>query len=76
MTINHLPHKCKQGIPILNLVRAEKLIFIVQSSRAQILKQATDYISMMSRKNAAHQYDIDELKHQNSSLESQGMYHA
>ncbi|XP_075221617.1 MYC associated factor X isoform X2 [Lycorma delicatula] len=41
------------------------------ASRAQILKKAADYIQFMRRKNSAHQQDIDDLKRQNSLLESQ-----
>ena len=48
---------------------------IFQASRAQILKQATDYITFMSKKNGAHQSDIDDLKKQNNLLEQQGMIH-
>lgn len=40
-------------------------------SRALILKKAADYIQFMRRKNSAHQQDIDDLKRQNSLLESQ-----
>lgn len=43
-----------------------------QASRAQILKQATDYIQFMSKKNNTHQYDIEDLKRQNIILEQQG----
>jgi len=42
-----------------------------QSSRAQILKKAAEYISFMRRKNTAHQHDIEDLKRQNHMLESQ-----
>ncbi|XP_039282364.1 protein max isoform X2 [Nilaparvata lugens] len=41
------------------------------ASRAQILKKAADYIQFMRRKNSAHQQDIDDLRRQNSLLESQ-----
>ncbi|XP_043501039.1 protein max-like isoform X1 [Polistes fuscatus] len=41
------------------------------ASRAQILKKAADYIQFMRRKNSAHQQDIDDLKRQNSLLETQ-----
>ncbi|XP_018913318.1 protein max isoform X6 [Bemisia tabaci] len=44
------------------------------ASRAQILKKAADYIQFMRRKNSAHQQDIDDLKRQNSLLESQKQY--
>jgi len=42
-----------------------------KSSRAQILKKAADYIQFMRRKNSSHQHDIEDLKRQNSVLESQ-----
>ncbi|XP_044011792.1 protein max-like isoform X2 [Aphidius gifuensis] len=41
------------------------------ASRAQILKKAADHIQQMRRKNSCHQKDIDDLKRQNSLLESQ-----
>ncbi|XP_066592810.1 protein max-like [Prorops nasuta] len=41
------------------------------ASRAQILKKAAEYIQFMRRKNMSHQQDIDDLKRQNSLLESQ-----
>lgn len=42
-----------------------------KASRAQILKKAAEYIQFMRRKNNSHQQDIDDLKRQNSLLESQ-----
>jgi Max protein len=42
-----------------------------KSSRAQILKKASDYITFMRRKNQNHQQDIEDLKRQNSHLEKQ-----
>jgi Max protein len=42
-----------------------------KSSRAQILKKASDYITFMRRKNQAHQQDIEDLKRQNTHLEKQ-----
>ncbi|CAH1790770.1 unnamed protein product [Owenia fusiformis] len=42
-----------------------------KASRAQILKQASDYIQFMTRKNTTHQQDIDDLRRQNSILENQ-----
>jgi len=42
-----------------------------KSSRAQILKKASDYISFMRKKNASHQREIEELKSQNGHLEAQ-----
>jgi hypothetical protein len=47
---------------------------IFQVSRALILKKAADYIQFMRRKNSAHQQDIDDLKRQNSLLESQSKF--
>ncbi|XP_076683686.1 MYC associated factor X isoform X2 [Andrena cerasifolii] len=41
------------------------------ASRAQILKKAAEYIQFMRRKNSSHQQDIDDLRRQNSLLESQ-----
>ena len=41
------------------------------SSRAQILKKATEYIQFIRRKNSTHQEDIEDLKRQNSLLEQQ-----
>ncbi|XP_023935899.1 protein max isoform X2 [Bicyclus anynana] len=41
------------------------------ASRAQILKKAAEYIQFMRRKNNAHQQDIDDLKRQNTILETQ-----
>jgi hypothetical protein len=46
-------------------------LIMFQVSRALILKKAADYIQFMRRKNSAHQQDIDDLKRQNSLLESQ-----
>lgn len=45
-----------------------------QVSRALILKKAADYIQFMRRKNSTHQQDIDDLKRQNSLLESQSEF--
>lgn len=42
-----------------------------QASRAQILKKAAEYIQFMRRKNNSHQQDIDDLKRQNTLLETQ-----
>ncbi|XP_038206956.1 protein max isoform X1 [Zerene cesonia] len=42
-----------------------------QASRAQILKKAAEYIQFMRRKNNSHQQDIEDLKRQNSLLETQ-----
>merc|ERR1711963_932090 len=42
-----------------------------KSSRAQILKKASEYIQYMRRKNSVNQTDLDDLKRQNSHLEAQ-----
>lgn len=53
----------RDSVPVL---QGEKV-----ASRAQILKKAAEYIQFMRRKNSSHQQDIDDLKRQNSLLESQ-----
>ncbi|XP_072158017.1 protein max isoform X3 [Bemisia tabaci] len=58
----------RDSVPAL---QGEKVGSALQASRAQILKKAADYIQFMRRKNSAHQQDIDDLKRQNSLLESQ-----
>jgi len=42
-----------------------------KTSRAQVLKKTGDYISSMQQKIAKHQSEINELKNQNTELESQ-----
>ncbi|KAA0185464.1 hypothetical protein HAZT_HAZT010202 [Hyalella azteca] len=42
-----------------------------KSSRAQILKKASDYIDFMRKKISAHQADIEDLQRQNELLEAQ-----
>jgi len=42
-----------------------------KASRAQILKQATDYIQFMTKKNGSIQKDIDSMKRQNQVLKQQ-----
>merc|ERR1712110_799102 len=42
-----------------------------KSSRAQILKKASEYIQYMRRKNSVNQTDLDDLKRQNAHLEAQ-----
>lgn len=42
-----------------------------QTSRAQILKAATDYIKLMRNRNIDFQHDIDSLKKQNNDIENQ-----
>lgn len=42
-----------------------------KSSRAQILKKASDYIDFMRKKIASHQADIEDLQKQNELLEAQ-----
>lgn len=63
---------------VINLCSCTLEVFIfiifVQASRAQILKKAADYIEYMRKKHSAHQQDIDDLKKQNSLLESQSKY--
>lgn len=44
-----------------------------QASRAQILKKAADYITLMKRKNHSHQQDNDDLRKQNTQLDAQSM---
>ncbi|CAH0391497.1 unnamed protein product [Bemisia tabaci] len=61
----------RDSVPAL---QGEKVGSALQASRAQILKKAADYIQFMRRKNSAHQQDIDDLKRQNSLLESQKQY--
>jgi hypothetical protein len=56
-------------------------LFSSQVSRAQVLKQASEYIHFMSKKNGAIQQDIEDIKRQNSALENQSkntchIYHA
>ena len=55
-------HGLRDSIPSL---QGEK------ASRAQILKQATEYIEFMSKKNGSIAQDIDDLKRQNSVLDQQ-----
>lgn len=42
-----------------------------KSSRAQILKKASEYIQYMRRKNSINQSDLEDLKKQNNHLEAQ-----
>lgn len=58
----------RDSIPSL---QGEKVVGVLQASRAQILKKAADYIQMMRKKNSIHQQDIDDLKRQNQLLETQ-----
>jgi len=55
----------KDAIPALQSRQGEK------SSRAQILKKASEYIAFMRRKNSSHSSDIEDLKRQNQHLENQ-----
>lgn len=57
-------HSLRDSVPSL---LGEK----VKASRAQILKQATDYITFMSKKNHSHQSDIEDIRKQNNVLEQQ-----
>ena len=43
----------------------------VKTSRAQILKAATDYIKTMKTRNTVYQNDIDSIKKQNLEIEIQ-----
>lgn len=52
-------------------LRAIFFVLPLQASRAQILKKAAEYIQFMRKKNNSHQQDIEDLKRQNSLLESQ-----
>ena len=45
----------------------------IKTSRAQILKAATEYIRFMRSKNTDYQKDIDVLKKQNTDIESQSI---
>ena len=49
----------------------ENLLINIKTSRAQILKAATEYIRFMRSKNTDYQKDIDVLKKQNTDIESQ-----
>lgn len=42
-----------------------------KTSRAMILKKASDYIQYMKKKNSSHQQDIEDLKRQNQILDQQ-----
>merc|ERR1712212_641708 len=42
-----------------------------KTSRAQILKKASEYIAFMRKKNSTHANDIEDLKRQNQHLENQ-----
>jgi len=57
-------HGLRDSVPALNGEKGS-------ASRAQILKQATDYIQFMTKKNGSHQTDIDSLRRQNNILETQ-----
>lgn len=48
------------------------LVFVWKASRAQILKQATDYIQQMTSKNVSVQKDIENIRKQNHYLRQQG----
>ena len=45
---------------------------MLQTSRAQVLKHATEYIQFMNKKNGSIQKDIDSMKRQNQYLKQQG----
>lgn len=46
-----------------------------QASRAQILKNATEYITTMKGKSNRHKNAIDELRNENKDLEDQSKQH-
>jgi len=47
-------------------------VISVQTSRAHILKHATEYIQFMNKKNGSIQKDIESMKRQNHHLRQQG----
>lgn len=57
-------HNLRDVIPV---IRKEK----VKPSRAQILKSATDYIQLMTKKNSSILKDIDSMKKSNTFLRQQ-----
>lgn len=57
-------HTLRDAIPN---IKGEK----VSTSRAQILKAATDYIKTMKNRNTVYQNDIDLIKKQNMEIETQ-----
>lgn len=57
-------HTLRDAIPN---IKGEK----VSTSRAQILKAATDYIKTMKNRNTVYQNDIDLIKKQNQDIENQ-----
>jgi len=57
-------HTLRDAIPN---IKGEK----VSTSRAQILKAATDYIKTMKNRNTVYQNDIDLIKKQNMEIEAQ-----
>jgi len=57
-------HTLRDAIPN---IKGEK----VSTSRAQILKAATDYIKTMKNRNTIYQNDIDQIKKQNMEIEAQ-----
>lgn len=59
-------HTLRDAIPN---IKGEKIN--IKTSRAQILKAATEYIRFMRSKNTDYQKDIDVLKKQNTDIESQ-----
>ena len=56
------------------LASSPQYALVFQASRAQILKQATEYIQFMGKKNGSISQDIDDLKRQNSILDQQGKH--
>ena len=59
---------------LLTLVWSNYLLQGDKSSRAQILKKASEYIAFMRRKNGSHATDIEDLRRQNAHLENQVCY--
>lgn len=62
-------HTLRDAIP--NIKGEKAGVFISKTSRAQILKAATDYIKIMRTRNSECQHDIDSLKKQNNDIEIQ-----
>ena len=58
-------------LKLLTSFKCLGFVTIHQSSRAQILKKASDYIDFMRKKIASHQADIEDLQRQNELLDAQ-----
>ena len=59
---------------LINTYAPIPINYPLQSSRAQILKKASDYIDFMKKKIQCHQTDIEMLEKQNAVLETQCEY--